>query len=340
MPTGYPIANDLDTNDAQQALSAAMGKRLKELIKLNGGEWPSNYKVPVRILFVGNSLNQDAVSYLPLVLNEYKDYIDYKLYLWYNGGYRLDQQIADFNNNVKAEIFSVCENAVGWTNYTRASNGKTMADVLSGYTFDIVTVQEFFSNMRTTGGYTSTYKQAFVDVINYIKTNYSGSNGLDFYSYWESPLRKTKAIADENFKNAADGIEWQLQNGSIGIVPAGIATYRAIYRNGMESLGERDNITAPDSPTDLYCHSQEGLACLMQAWAIGQWIFRLFGLPFDCRSSNVRMTQAIHTALNVPGQNGSLIVGTEWQAKVAQGLAASAFEEGQYHVGKAACNAE
>lgn len=30
MPTGYPIANDLDTNDARQALSAAMGKRIKE----------------------------------------------------------------------------------------------------------------------------------------------------------------------------------------------------------------------------------------------------------------------------------------------------------------------
>lgn len=30
MPTGYPIANDLGTNDARQALSAAMGKRIKE----------------------------------------------------------------------------------------------------------------------------------------------------------------------------------------------------------------------------------------------------------------------------------------------------------------------
>lgn len=30
MPAGYPIANDLNTNDAQQALSAAMGKRIKE----------------------------------------------------------------------------------------------------------------------------------------------------------------------------------------------------------------------------------------------------------------------------------------------------------------------
>ncbi len=37
MPAGYPIANDLDTNDAQQALSAAMGYKLA---RMGGGrQW-------------------------------------------------------------------------------------------------------------------------------------------------------------------------------------------------------------------------------------------------------------------------------------------------------------
>ncbi len=183
--------------------------------------------------------------------------------------------------------------------------------------------------MRTSG-YTETYKAAFGNVLNYIANNYS-KNDLDFYSYWESPLRSTKAVADENFVNAANGIEWQLKNGSIGIIPAGVAIYRAIYRHGMESLGSEVNITAPDSPNNLYCHSQEGLACLMQAWVIGQWIYRLFGLPFDVRKSNIKLTQAMHTTLNVPGANGSLIIGTDWQYRVSQGIAASAFEEGKSH---------
>lgn len=38
MPTGYPIANDLDTNDAQQALSAAMGYKLART-HWNGKKW-------------------------------------------------------------------------------------------------------------------------------------------------------------------------------------------------------------------------------------------------------------------------------------------------------------
>lgn len=35
LPDGYPIVNDLDTNDAQKSLSAAMGKKLKGFIKKN-----------------------------------------------------------------------------------------------------------------------------------------------------------------------------------------------------------------------------------------------------------------------------------------------------------------
>lgn len=38
MPAGYPIANDLDTNDAQQALSAAMGYKLART-HWNGKKW-------------------------------------------------------------------------------------------------------------------------------------------------------------------------------------------------------------------------------------------------------------------------------------------------------------
>ena len=42
MPAGYPIADDLDTDSAQQALSAKQGKRLKEMFILQaGGSWLS-----------------------------------------------------------------------------------------------------------------------------------------------------------------------------------------------------------------------------------------------------------------------------------------------------------
>jgi len=283
-------------------------------------------KIPVRILFIGNSLQQDAVAYLPLVLNEYRDYIDYKLYLWYCGGYTLQQQYAKFTANGTAEIFSVCENGVSWTNYNSA---KTMSEVLSTYDIDIVSIQEFFHNRRYENGeITAEDKAAFANVIDYVKTNYNEGdrNYLDFYSFWEAPIRGSMETAEKNFTFAAEGLQWEMKNGTIGIIPAGIAVYRAIKRHGMETLGEGANMSAPDN-----IHSQEGLACLMQAWVIGQWIYRLFGLPYDVCRSNVKLTADIVSALNVPGGNGTLIVGTDWQHRVAQGIAKSAFEEGKYH---------
>ena len=45
----------------------------------------------ISILFVGNSLTQDGIAYLPYLLKTYYPEIRFRFYMWYIGGYTLAQ---------------------------------------------------------------------------------------------------------------------------------------------------------------------------------------------------------------------------------------------------------
>ena len=106
------------------------------------------------------------------MLKNYYPEVDFKIYMWYIGGYTLGQQYATFSSDGKANIFSVAENSQSWTNY---SKNTTMKSVLSTYSFDIVCMQEFFN-------YKSEYKDAadWNNCREYILSNYKGGNELEF----------------------------------------------------------------------------------------------------------------------------------------------------------------
>ena len=114
------------------------------------------------------------------------------------------------------DIFSVAENSESWTNYSKL---KTMANVLSTYSFDIVCMQEYFN-----------YKTEYADVTdwnncrNYIESNYKGGNNLEFISLFHAPLRKEGYNVDEVYQRTEAGNALILQSAcSTDMIPNGIA---------------------------------------------------------------------------------------------------------------------
>ena len=358
------LVNDLTTGGGDKALSAEMGKVLKQMIDdvelpmtdtenadldfqdedgnvimrlMNGHIKTKNFNSAesgsgssdkeISILFVGNSLTQDAVSYLPLVLKELAPDLSFKFYIWYDGGYTLTQILNKWNNSGKAEIFSVCENGTSWTNY---NNSKTIASVLSSYTFDVVCLEEYF-NYKRANGYTAEDKQVFNDIITYIRGHYN--KAFKVVSFFHQPLRKAvdgstyDAIADQVFALTKAGVQWQLQNTiSESLIPAGIATYRAMDVPSLDSLGQTGHLS-PDGT-----HSQEGLPCLMQAWVVALWIFDHLGLPLSINNAQQRVTSSNYSSINVPGPNlgNGVVVGTTEQDRLAMDVAVKAYKEGKY----------
>lgn len=271
----------------------------------------------VSILFIGNSLTQDGIAYLPYLLKTYYPEIRFRFYMWYIGGYTLAQHYSAFSADRVCETFSVTENSTAWTN---TINSVKMSNVLATYKFDIVCMQEYFN-----------YKQSYNDVTDwnncrdYIVTHYTGGNALEFVSLFHAPLR---ASADSVFAMTKTGNAKILSDTvAQDMIPNGIAVYRALSTD-LDNLGDNGHLS-PDGT-----HTQEGLPCLLQTYVTACWLFDRMRVNKSVYGNPMRMTTAIYRTLNVPGANigTGVITGTDAQNLLAQEVAIKAYKEGKQFV--------
>ena len=288
-------------------------------ITIEGG---GTNKKSISILFVGNSLTQDGIAYLPYMLKTYYPEVDFKIYMWYTGGYTLGQHYETFTSGGYANIFSVAENSVSWNNF---SKNKTMAQVLSSYTFDIVCMQEYFN-----------YKEEYTSASDwnlcrdYIVSNYKGGNALEFISLFHAPLRKDGYDVNEVYSRTEDGNALILQTTiSEDMIPNGIAVYRALSTD-LNNLGDLKQLS-PDGT-----HTQEGLPCLLQTYVTLCWLFDRLSINKSVYGHSMRMTTSIYNSINVPGANlgNGVVQGTDAQNLLAQEVAIKAYKEGKQFVNR------
>ena len=274
-------------------------------------------KRSVSILFVGNSLTQDGIAYLPYMLKNYYPEVDFKIYMWYIGGKTLADHYSKFTSSGKAEIFSVAENSESWTNYKSST---TMASVLSTYKFDVVCMQEYFN-------YKSSYENCedWNNCRNYILKNYKGGNALKFISLFHAPLRKDGYDVHEVFKRTENGNALILQTTvSEDIIPMGIAVYRALDTE-LNTLGDKGQLSNDGT------HTQEGLPCLLQTYVTMCWLFDRYDINKSIYGHPFRITKDIYNKISVPGANlgTGVVTGTDAQYLLAQEIAIQAYKEGQ-----------
>ena len=277
-------------------------------------------KKSISILFVGNSLTQDGVAYLPYMLKTYYPEVDFKLYMWYTGGYTLGQHYETFTKGTAANIFSIAENSASWTNNSKNTK---MSTVLSTYKFDIVCMQEYFN-----------YKDEYLDTTDwnnckdYIVSNYKGGNALEFVSLLHAPLRDKEdgsRYMEDVWSMTKYGNGLILQDTiSQDLIPVGIAVYNAL-QTSLASLGDKGQLS-PDGT-----HTQEGLPCLLQTYVILCWLFERLGINKSIYGSSARITTSIYNSINVPGANlgNGVVTGTDAENLLAQEIAIKAYKEGK-----------
>lgn len=269
------------------------------------------------ILFVGNSLTQDGISYLPYLLTKYYPNFKFKFYMWYNGGYTLAQQYEKFTADTECECFSVAENTSFWTNTTAK-----MSDILSKYRFNIVCMQEYF-NRKTS--YTDTDLADWNNCRDYIVSNYAGGNGLEFISLFHSPWMTDEETVYELTKN---GNALILQKTiADDMIATGIALHIA-RDTDLDSLGDQGHLT-PDN-----VHAQEGLPCLLETYTALLWALDRYGFPTSIYGLPFKMTAGIQSGIAVPGANmgTGVIEGTDAQNLLAQEVAIKAYKIGKEFV--------
>lgn len=265
-------------------------------------------KKRIRTLFIGNSLLQDSVAWLPYVLKTGGIDVDYTFLLCYNGGYTLTQQWAKISTQGNFDIISTCENAIGWTNY---SNSKNLDFILENYQFDTLVLQEYF-NYQDNPDLT-----AFDNIVNYIMERTSCQ--FEVVSFIHAPKRDN---ATTIYNRTVLGNQTILNNTcATRLMNAGTAIYDALS-TPLDSMGSQGHLS-PDGT-----HAQEGLPCVLEALNMLGWYCNRLGLPYGVVSFPFSTDMSlVYSSLNIPGPNGSVVAGTLAQKRLATKLAAQSIRE-------------
>ena len=278
----------------------------------------------IKLAFIGNSLTQDAVSYVPWILTRLAPNVDFDIWMWYNGGYTLAQQYADWSTNKKAQIVSHWKKGdTKWTNY-KSGTAMTMQQFLANGPFDVVSLQEYF-NYKTTYGETDL--NDYRNCLNYIRDNLSSpfylANMIHLPHQDQDKEGYGDIDMDERFKFLIDSTKIMWNNLPIqSNIPAGYAWYH-VKDTVCSSLGDVGNLCAD------YTHAQEGLGCQMLGWVTALWILRHIGYPTGVLNDPLQISTAIYQSFDVPGPNlgTGVVIGSTEQYRAAQQLAANAFKE-------------
>ena len=270
----------------------------------------------LKILFIGNSLTQDAVSYLPLLLDEVAPEVNYTIYDWYNGGHTLAQQYSKFTSNTPCDMFGTITNnqSGGWNVQNKTV---TMAWVCENCDFDIVVVQEYsYYDFNDATEITN-----FNNVINYLRNNYG--KPFKVYSFIDAPMRNR---IDNDYAKAKKYAKLHITKATAeGLVNPGSAVVYGIRDSVLNTLGDRGNLTSDGT------HTQEGLPCMLQSYVLALWAFEWLGIPKSILNSSTKMTADLYASWQSFGPNlGSGVVeGTEAQVKRAQEVAIKAYKNGK-----------
>ena len=276
MPAGYPIADNLTTNSAQQALSAKQGKLLGDELHT------------LKILSIGNSFSRDSLSYVPIIMAQMGLKVEIGILYHSSCSLQMHWENRATANYYTFDYFKQSEGKWKQESNKSLSYGLGFDDwdvVLlqqnSGNAYDYTTCQPYLNDLiglvtaslpRVTFGWILTHAWA---------TGYSGytSKGITQAEYVEG----TKATAKSVMENSACQL----------LLPYGIAIDLARKDSTLSAIG--DDLCYTDK-----VHLLEGIACQTAAYANATAIARFLHCRQSVAGDTMRVTSSFLTTYAIP----------------------------------------
>ena len=283
----------------------------------------------IRMLLIGNSATDDALSYVPFILQNMNVPVDFQIGIAMQSSSTLAMHVDNWENETAAYSFRLYNGGAAWQNFA----DKSLQWMFDNYTWDIISLQQAQPQKE------NTYQPYLNKLINYI----SGyvSNPIKFIWYQThiySALsnggapRGDQVIADYYADEVSACQNIVVASVCEYIVPVSTAIQNARSIPAIKALGDYANNENNETGNGWLnyldgVHLQEGLPCQIAAYTFILAILDIYGFKeFSINGETTRVTSAWTTGKNIPSPHGSPIGSTDANCLIAQKCAIMAIK--------------
>ena len=270
----------------------------------NGG------KKKIRILSIGNSYSQDALSYIPFILPNIQKNIDIEIGILYMSGATLQQHYNNFVNETPAYTYFLFNGGISWQNL----GSYTIQQALKSQSWDIILLQQGSTSSWTW----ATYQPYLNQLINLIYGQIDYPVRFGWMLTQSRPKTGNTVYTDEeiisHYNAIAENSQKVLDETLCDFIfPVGTAVQNA-RTTSLNDLGDYGKLCSSDGG-----HLQEGLPSQLAAYTCIVELLRLSGYGINSiYGENTRVTTEWVQGKNIPGPNGSPVGSTDENCAIAQ----------------------
>lgn len=285
----------------------------------------------IQILSIGNSYSQDALAYVPFIMQNMGVDVDVLIGILMQSSSSLEMHVDNFEKESNVYTFYLYNGGLSWKNY----GGRTIQWALDKCNWDIVILQQSSNAAPTWSEYQPwcnkliDYVHGYVDYpIKFVwyqtparpAQSNSGANWSDdtIYEYYKKTAANSQRILEETLCEE--------------VVPVGTAIQNARSISKIKALGDYANNPLNTSgfgyltPNDGV-HLQEGLPCQIAAYTFVQMLLDVYGFnDYSIIGETTRVTREWACWKSIPGPHGDYIGSTDENCRIAQECAIMAVK--------------
>ena len=285
----------------------------------------------IRLLSIGNSYSEDALAYVPFILQNMGVDAEIKIGILMKSSADLEEHVDCFNNERNAYTFQLYNGGTAWQSFS----SKSIQWALDNYQWDIISLQQSSQDAFNWSSYQPWCNKLINLVSEYVgypikfiwyqpqarpaSTN-SGSNWSDatITSHYEATAAASQRVLNETVCEVCVPVGTAIQNAR------SIATLKALgdYASNANNTSGLGYLTPNDG-----VHLQEGLPCQIAAYTFILALLDIYGLEnYSINGETTRVTSAWESAKNIPHPHGNPIGSTDANCLMAQKCAIMAYK--------------
>lgn len=285
----------------------------------------------IQILSIGNSYSQDALAYVPFIMQNMGVDVDILIGILMQSSSSLEMHVDNFEKESNVYTFYLYNGGLSWRNY----GGRTIQWALDKCNWDIVILQQS-SNAASTWSEYQPWCNKLIDYVHgYVNypitfvwyqpqvrpaiTN-DGANWDDvtITKHYENTTEAARRIMEETVCQAIVPVGTAIQNARTipSIKALGDYAHNHLNTSGFGYLEASDGV-----------HLQEGLPCQIAAYTFVQVLLDIYGFnDYSIIGETTRVTREWAYWKSIPGPHGDYIGSTDENCLIAQECAIMAIE--------------